>query len=477
MSVAKGELAQAARHITLPTVAACSVIAIGIAARIWQVDYSFEGDEVFSVNIARQGIAEVITEALRDTPHPPLHLLLLHVWLKTFGVSEVSARALSVLFSAGFLIVSWALVRRILSPQWSIFPLAMLAIGPLFVYYGQQARPYALIAFLGAANLLALFRATDKPDDRKRLAAWGLSGAALVYTQYVGVPLIGLEIVLALVLLRVRGWKVAVVGALACISIAPWLLASMGGALFHRADPLPQIDWLAEPTVSDLVWYYVVQIGEVPYLQARWSLGLLAIVLALFCFGLVRKKRISRDVAILLVIAFGFPLVVWAISVGGPKPIFVPRQLLVSCVAFILVLGNAVSTIWRPGGAAVAAAFVVWAGLALPSHVVGSIVPPWREIAREIDQRLGNAPVITLEHWARIPLQFYRRAGDVLQRSVPADPTNANSWHLACRPFKCSLAEQPPAGVHTKLVQSWRWNRSHPPSPFNQFRLYEIAGQ
>ncbi len=40
--------------------------------------------------------SEMIAGAMRDTPHPPLHIVLLHFWSYLFGGSEVAARSLSV---------------------------------------------------------------------------------------------------------------------------------------------------------------------------------------------------------------------------------------------------------------------------------------------------------------------------------------------------------------------------------------------
>jgi mannosyltransferase len=75
------------------------IIAVGLAARFHEVCYNLDGDEIFSVELASKSFGEVISRSLQDTPHPPLHNILLHLWIKVFGASEASVRALSVLFS------------------------------------------------------------------------------------------------------------------------------------------------------------------------------------------------------------------------------------------------------------------------------------------------------------------------------------------------------------------------------------------
>jgi hypothetical protein len=72
-----------------------AVLATGTVLRCWQIDYSFDADEVFSIQLASRPFVEMLAGAMLDTPHPPLHIVLLHFWSSLFGGSEVAARSLS----------------------------------------------------------------------------------------------------------------------------------------------------------------------------------------------------------------------------------------------------------------------------------------------------------------------------------------------------------------------------------------------
>ena len=83
------------------------LLSIGVAVRTYQIDYNFDGDELFSAQLASRPFAEVISQSLEDRPHPPLHNILLHFWIGAFGASERSTRLLSVVLSAAFLLSAY----------------------------------------------------------------------------------------------------------------------------------------------------------------------------------------------------------------------------------------------------------------------------------------------------------------------------------------------------------------------------------
>ncbi|MGH7225876.1 MAG: glycosyltransferase family 39 protein, partial [Gemmataceae bacterium] len=232
--------------------AALAICLIGLGLRTVQIDYNFDSDEVFSAQMAEQPFDELIRQSLEDRAHPPLHNLLLSPWVQVFGPGEVSTRSFSVLCSAAFLIAAYCLLRKLMPPAPALGVLALLNVSPFFVYYGQTARPYSLLALVSAINLLAFLRLIEGPGDRRRLLLWTASCAGLVWTQYLAVLTIAVEVAVLLPGLPRRNQLAVVIGgAMGVAAILPWLIAAMGSQIVQRTDPLTRIVWIERPVPQD----------------------------------------------------------------------------------------------------------------------------------------------------------------------------------------------------------------------------------
>jgi uncharacterized membrane protein len=61
--------------------------------------------------IARGDFDYLTKRSLLDKPHPPLHNILLHLWIILVGISEASARLLSTLLSAASILIVFSMLR------------------------------------------------------------------------------------------------------------------------------------------------------------------------------------------------------------------------------------------------------------------------------------------------------------------------------------------------------------------------------
>src|SRR5262245_24613713 len=86
------------------------IILLAASLRLYQADYNFSGDELFSVEAASSSFSHAIDVSIKDRVHPPLYYVLLHFWIEAFGNSETAVRSLSVLASVAFLVIVYALM-------------------------------------------------------------------------------------------------------------------------------------------------------------------------------------------------------------------------------------------------------------------------------------------------------------------------------------------------------------------------------
>jgi len=143
---------------------------------------SFYGDEVYSLRIAQQPWAEIISNSMNDN-HPPLHNLLLGLWLRLAGTSELNARGLSILCGLGLAAVL-AMFGRDLAGQPAGYISFVLALcSPFLALYGWTLRWYTPTAALEIAALVLLYKAWYR-DTWSLWLAYTLALVAMLYCEY-----------------------------------------------------------------------------------------------------------------------------------------------------------------------------------------------------------------------------------------------------------------------------------------------------
>jgi len=96
------------------------------------------------------------------TWQPPLYWILLHFWMKVFGISEVSLRLPSAVFSFLSVGVAFLLGKALFNRKVAIFASCLVGFSPLHLWYAQEARPYSMMLFLGLCATYLLFGALRK---------------------------------------------------------------------------------------------------------------------------------------------------------------------------------------------------------------------------------------------------------------------------------------------------------------------------
>ncbi|HUC20607.1 MAG TPA: glycosyltransferase family 39 protein [Candidatus Polarisedimenticolaceae bacterium] len=155
----------------------------GLLARWWHLGKaSIWHDEGFSIMLAQLSPAEIVERTAHDV-HPPLYYLVLHYWMNLFGTGEAAIRSLSMLCTVAIVPLTYVLVRRLWNERSAQLAALFVALGPMLVRYGQEARMYGLAALFVLASVYCLVRAME----RNRWQWWSLyalSLAAAMYTHY-----------------------------------------------------------------------------------------------------------------------------------------------------------------------------------------------------------------------------------------------------------------------------------------------------
>ncbi|HPQ39046.1 MAG TPA: glycosyltransferase family 39 protein [bacterium] len=153
------------------------------------------GDEACMVFLCQESSTDIVDAlASSDRPDvdvaPPLYFLLLHGWMRLLGTSIWAFRGFSALFGVLAVAAVMGLGRRLFNTATGLFAGALAAIHPFQVWYSQEGRMYAMAAFLAAAAMWSAVAAMNSPRRWYMWLGFGISGVALLYTQYYGALLL-----------------------------------------------------------------------------------------------------------------------------------------------------------------------------------------------------------------------------------------------------------------------------------------------
>jgi uncharacterized membrane protein len=134
------------------------ILVLAAFLRLYKIDaQSLWYDEGNSARIAERSLQLIVEGAAGDI-HPPLYYIVLKYWRALFGEGEAALRSLSAL--AGVLTVwfAYGMGRDLFRRRVGLIAAFLYAVMPFAVYYGQEARMYALLALCAAASTWALLR-------------------------------------------------------------------------------------------------------------------------------------------------------------------------------------------------------------------------------------------------------------------------------------------------------------------------------
>lgn len=206
---------------------------------------------------------------------PPPFFLIVRAWVATLGGSDSALRLLGLLAGLGLLAVFWWTARRTAGTV-PLVGLALVAINPSVLIFGDSLRGYGLGTMAILAAFGAFARLAARPDRR---TAAGAAVAALLSVQllFSNAPLL-LALGLAAIgvgMIRRRPrvvLAVAMAGAAAALSLLPWtrsLLATRSWSMLLEVQVGPreilgEMARTASAPVETLRWVWLVLIGLAP---------------------------------------------------------------------------------------------------------------------------------------------------------------------------------------------------------------------
>jgi hypothetical protein len=396
-------------RLELAAVATFAVVALFVGMRLWRItDFALDGDEIFSVQLARDNWRELFSAAANDAIHPPLLYVLLKLWTAVGGESLLWLRLFPVTASVLCLFPVFALCRDLnISPAARNLAIAIVAVHPYAMYYSQHLRMYCLLMLFALLSAWRFERYLDQASAR-HLAILSAANLFLGYTQYYGWCVVLLEFLYLL-------WKAPLKNAGAflaatipvAILFAPW--AWYAGKVLHARGLAQNLGWISKPTFGELNWFWVDLTGfsEIHGNENPTNLVLATLILFLLCYRRYSEPRVHW----LMLLWVAPAPIAFAVSQWLPQSIWGHRHLLFAIWPFFLLFCDAVCRMPSLVSYAVMAAVAVWGIYAAEFHAADNRKLPWDVLTLAmLDAEQTSAPripIFAIDPYLHYPIEFY----------------------------------------------------------------------
>jgi mannosyltransferase len=191
-------------------------------------------DEADVVVRAQQPLTEVMRTFVAPGENGPIYNIMLALWIRIAGISEIAVRLPSAVFGVLALPLVYLLARRIAGSTAGLIATGLLAISPYHIWYSQEAKMYTMVVFLALASTWALVMALEK-NHRWWWVGYAAVTTLMFYTHVATILVFGAQFLYAIATWRVwperrRSWAIAIgVLTLPYAPIALWAMRVIGG--------------------------------------------------------------------------------------------------------------------------------------------------------------------------------------------------------------------------------------------------------
>ena len=305
---------------------------------------SFWGDEILSVQRANMDWLE-LRDFISGLPAMTAYYLILHLWV-LWGDNEFVVRLLSVVLAVATLPVIYLLGKRLFDEKVGLIAALLLAVNAFHIQYSQEARAYSLVVLLISLSSLYFVRSIDRPSWGNILV-YAVTSTIAVYAHLFAILVLFAQALSLILLVR---------------QPVPWTKLLLGGlAILAGLVPMVMVIVTTSEGVGEMAprWIPVLSLDQVHDLALKLTgMGgtpLLIIYLVSLLAGILvaLEARGSRLASIVrwkygLVIGWLFiPVIITVAYSAFIEPSLVPRYLIVSLPALILLAAAGIHQVYR----------------------------------------------------------------------------------------------------------------------------------
>lgn len=304
---------------------------------------SIGGDEPFSIYHAQMDIISIIDQ-LSSGNNPPLYEIILHFWIRVFGISEIAVRFPSLLFSSITVIFIYKIGDEFLSKKIAIFSSLLFIFSNYQVIYAHEARVYTLFALLTSISMFYFLKAFTIRQPKRKLIYLITANILLIYSHYFGFFVIFIQVFVFLINKELRNnyWKQMLL-MLGIITL--FYLPNINVVISRFFDSSSNGTWVKPPkgiySIIDILRAFNNEeygsqtiFGSKPILTGFLLLLVLFGSIKFFYQGLRIKNNFKKQY---LIFSFAIPFVIMFL-LSYKVPMFLDRYLIFTTIGYYFLI-------------------------------------------------------------------------------------------------------------------------------------------
>jgi mannosyltransferase len=385
---------------------------LALLLRLSGLSHGLYTDEAYSLALAQRSFGHML-ELFGYEPNGTPYSIVLWPLIRIFGSNEALLRMPALAAGTASVPALWWAARRFVAAPAALLAAGLLAINPMAVWYGQDARSYSFVVLAACLSFGTLSRALGREGTRWMWVGYVAAMVLLAYSEIFAAPL--LLVAQALIARRAgrageRRWLHSLPAVLVCC--VPLLIAATIAR--ERRDALY---WLTKPNrgiVKRALQEFTAGFSGIS--AVRWVT--LAAVAALLLAAAVASRRVREDRvradgagALAIVLCWALLPSVLLFAVAFVEPVFWPRYAILSLPGLCLLLALGAERLWRSRRGAVTGgvclATIVVAAAVADARQRTAVEEDWRPVAAWLQHEREPGEPVVVDNASVLPVLGY----------------------------------------------------------------------
>jgi len=427
------------------------ILGLALVLRVIEItEDSIWIDEAFAIMTARLDVASLMQKISGDALTPPLHYLILSVWMDLFGESELAARSLSMVLGVVSVWLIYTLAETLVGRRVALISAFILAVSSFHVHYAQEARTYTLLLCLSIASYLFFYKWLQH-NARRDAVVYVLMSSLMIYAHFFGLFVVLAQNVHFSILLalreeeaRRRFWVWCVLQVALILSVLPLAILLAGG--LQRVNEGVWIANAFPPNLQSILELLSAFSGS----PAGLAFYGLLFGWTLFIWAQDRpnwadiKGQLVSPVGLLLgwlIVGVSAPFVISIIA----QPILFPRYVIYASVPFFVLLAFAIDRFHgkQPAYMGLIALVAVFGAIQMAGFYLWNwnhfrFLRDWRSAEQYVDQMAEPRDLVLCTGNCQ-GLTYYLRDSDLAFRLSPSQLGNSQTREASSDQFLSDL--------------------------------------